>query len=136
MASVNGQSVTISCKLTAAVTRGRFVRINGANGGIPVATQSTDGSVATGHANVGIALTSGVAGDIIDVQIDGLCSFATAGASLTLGALVTTDANGKVVAAASGDRAIGRIISGKDGDASTADGEECIVHLGFACDVA
>lgn len=136
MASVNGQSVTISCKLTAGVTRGRFVRINGANGGIPVATQSTDGTTATAHANVGVALTTGVAGDIIDVQIAGLCSFATAAASLTLGALVTTDANGKVVAAASGDRAFARIISGKDGDASTADGEECIVLLGFAADVA
>lgn len=136
MASVNGQSVTISCKLTAAVTRGRFVRINSASGGVPVATQSTDGSTATAHANVGIALTSGVSGDIIDVQIAGLCSCATAGASLTLGALVTTDANGKVVAAASGDRAIGRIISGKDSDASTADGEDCNVLLGFATDVA
>ncbi len=55
---------------------------------------------------------------------------------MTLGALVTTSAAGKVVAAASGDRAIGRVISGKDGDASTADGEECIVLLGFAADVA
>ncbi len=136
MSSVNGQSVTISCRLTAAVTRGRFVRINGASGGIPVATQSNDGSTATGHANVGIALTTGVSGDIIDVQIAGLCSFATAGAALTLGALVTTSGAGKVVAAASGDRAIGRVISGKDSDASTADGEECIVLLGFAADVA
>ena len=84
MSSVNGQSVTISCKLTAAVTRGRFVRINGANGGIPVATQSTNGTTATGHANVGVALTTGVSGDIIDVQIAGLCSFATAAAALTL----------------------------------------------------
>ena len=136
MASVNGQSVTISCILTATVTRGRVVRINSASGGIPVATQSTDGTTATGHANIGVALTSGVAGQIIDVQVAGLCSFATASASITLGALVTTDANGKIAAAASGDRFIGRLISGKDGDASTADGEECIVLLGFCGDLA
>lgn len=129
------EPVTISCILTAAVTRGRFVRINSASGGLPVATQSTDGTLVTGHHNVGIALTSGVSGDIIDVQVAGLCHVATASGSLTLGTLVTTDANGKIKAAASGDVARGILIAGKDSDASTADTEDCVVLLGIYASV-
>jgi len=129
------QPIVVSCILTAAVTRGRFVRINSASGGLPVATQSTDGTLATGHHNVGVALTSGVSGDIIDVQIAGLCHVVTAGASLTLGQLITPNATGKAKAAASGDVARGILISGKDSDASTADTEDCVVLLGIYASV-
>jgi hypothetical protein len=127
--------IVVSCILTATVTRGRFVRINSASGGLPVATQSTDGTLVTGHHNVGVALTSGVSGDIIDVQIAGLCHVVTASGSLTLGVLVTTDASGKAKAAAAGDVARGILISGKDSDASTADTEDCVVLLGIYASV-
>lgn len=133
MASIHGQGNVITAKLTAAVTRGRIVRTSGAfSGGIPVVVQATDPLTATGHNNIGVALSSGVAGDLIDVQIDGVCSFATAAGALTPGALVTTEAAGKVAAAIAGDTAIGRFLSGKDGDGSSNNNEECIIHLGIS----
>jgi len=132
MASIHGQGNVISAKLTATVTRGRIVRFDGTfSGGIPVVVQATDPSAATGHNNAAVALTSGVAGDIIDIQLDGLCSFGIAAGALTPGRLVTTDGAGKFAHAVAGDVAIGRFISGKDSDGSSNNNEECIVVLGI-----
>jgi hypothetical protein len=132
MASIHGQGNILSVKLTASVTRGRIVRFDGTfSGGIPVVVQATDPAAATGHYNGPVALTSGVAGDIIDVQLDGLCSFGTAAGALTPGRLVTTDGAGKFAHAVAGDVAIGRFISGKDSDGSSNNNEECIVILGI-----
>jgi hypothetical protein len=132
MASIHGQGNVISAKLTASVTRGRIVRFDGSfSGGIPVVVQATDATAATGHNNAAVALTSGVAGDIIDIQLDGLCSFGIAAGALTPGRLVTTDGAGKFAHAVAGDVAIGRFISGKDSDGSSNNNEECIVVLGI-----
>ena len=76
-----------------------------------------------------MALTSGVAGDIIDVQLLGNCPFAIAAGVIDPGKFVTSDANGKLVAAASGDRIVGIILSGATDTGATADGVVCELNL-------
>ena len=57
-----------------------------------------------------------------DVQLLGVCPFAIASGVLTPGIFVTADANGKLVAAASGGRIVGVVLSGATDTGATADG--------------
>jgi hypothetical protein len=107
------------------VTRGRIVKADGVSGGIAAAAQATG----AGEYLLGVALTSGVAGDIIDVQLLGNCPFSVAAAVIDPGKFVTADANGKLVAAASGDRIVGIILSGATDTGATADGVVCELNL-------
>ena len=66
---------------------------------------------------------------VATLQIDGVCDFAIAGGVIAPGTLCTTSAAGKVVAAASGDRAFLRMLSGKSSTGATADGAECRVLI-------
>jgi hypothetical protein len=125
MASVNGLGSIKSYRLTGTVTRGQVVQANGLSGGIAAAAAATSG----GEYLVGIALTSGVAGDIIDVQLLGVCPFAIASGVLTPGVFVTADAAGKLAAAASGDRILGIVLSGATSTGATADGVVSEVNL-------
>jgi hypothetical protein len=125
MASVNGLQSIKSYRLTGTVTRGRLVKADGVSGGIAAAAQATGAGVYL----LGVALTSGVAGDIIDVQLLGNCPFAIASGVLTPGIFVTSDANGKLVAAASGDRIVGIILSGATDTGATDDGVVCELNL-------
>lgn len=121
----------INCVVESTVTKGLVARINGigTNIKLPLALTATDGTTASAHNNVGIFLASGVSGDVVPVQVDGVCDIAIAGASITIGALVTTGAAGKLAAGASGDRCIGRVIRGKGSTGATADGAECSILL-------
>jgi len=125
MASVNGLGSIKSYRLTGTVTRGQVVKADGLSGGIAAAAVATSGGVYL----VGIALTSGVAGDIVDVQVLGNCPFAIASGVINPGEFVTADAAGKLVAAASGDRILGVILSGATSTGATADGVVCEVNL-------
>ena len=125
MASVNGLGSIKSYRLTGTVTRGQVVKADGLSGGIAAAAQATSG----GDNLLGIALTSGVAGDIIDVQLLGVCPFAIASGVLTPGVFVTADAAGKLAAAASGDRILGIVLSGATSTGATADGVVSEVNL-------
>ena len=127
----------INCVIASTVTKGRCARLNSAGtGGLPLALVASDGTTATGHYNVGIFLASGVSGDIVPVQVAGVCEIATAGAAIAIGKLATTDASGKVVACASGDRGFLRVIGGKSSAGATADGAECRVVICGPLDVA
>jgi hypothetical protein len=112
-----------------AITAGCWVRIAGAEGGLPQVIQSTDGTTATAHNNCGIALDTVADNALVSVQIGDLCHVATAAASITLGAMVTCDANGKTKVAASGDRAIGRLIKGNASTGATADTAPCTILI-------
>lgn len=96
---------------------------------LPVSTLSDDGTTASADANVGIYVRDYDAGDVATLQIDGVCDFAIAGGVIAPGTLCTTSAAGKVVAAASGDRAFLRMLSGKSSSGATADGAECRVLI-------
>jgi hypothetical protein len=65
-----------------------------------LATSSTD-------AIFGIALTDATAGAWVEVQFGGVCFSAVLGDSITAGCFLTANAEGKLVAAASGDRYVG-----------------------------
>ena len=65
-----------------------------------LATSSTD-------AIFGISLADAAAGDLIEIQFGGVCFSAVLGDSITAGCFLTANAEGKLVAAASGDRYVG-----------------------------
>lgn len=125
MASVNGLQSIKSYRLTGTVTRGRIVKADGLSGGIAAAAQASAGTDAV----LGVALSSGVAGDIVDVQLLGVCPFATASGVLTPGAFVTADAAGKLAAAVSGDRILGVVLSGSTATGATADDATAEVNI-------
>lgn len=125
MASVNGLQSIKSYRLTGTVTRGRVVKADGLSGGIAAAAQATG----AGEYLLGVALSSGVAGDIVDVQLLGVCPFAIAAGAIDPGRFVTSDANGKLVAAASGDRILGVVLSGSTSTGATADGATAEINL-------
>ena len=125
MASVNGLQSIKSYRLTGTVTRGRVVKADGLSGGIAAAAQATG----AGEYLLGVALSSGVAGDIIDVQLLGVCPFAIASGAIDPGKFVTADADGKLVAAASGDRILGVVLSGSTSTGATADGATAEINL-------
>ena len=125
MASVNGLQSIKSYRLTGTVTRGRVVKADGLSGGIAAAAQATG----AGEYLLGVALSSGVAGDIVDVQLLGVCPFAIASGAIDPGRFVTSDANGKLVAAASGDRILGVVLSGSTSTGATADGATAEINL-------
>ncbi len=121
---------TINCRLQSTVTRGYIARINGAHtDGVPLALLASDGTLATGHSNVGIFLADGVSGDMVAVQVDGVCDYVIAGAPVTIGGLATTDASGKAIAATAGTRACLRILQGWSANGATADGAACRAHI-------
>lgn len=125
MASVNGLQSIKSYRLTGTVTRGRIVKADGLSGGIAAAAQASAGTDAV----LGVALSSGVAGDIVDVQLLGVCPFATASGVLTPGAFVTADAAGKLAAAVSGDRILGVVLSGSTATGATADDATAEINI-------
>lgn len=125
MASVNGLQSIKSYRLTGTVTRGRIVKADGLSGGIAAAAQASAGTDAV----LGVALSSGVAGDIVDVQLLGVCPFATASGVLTPGAFVTSDAAGKLAAAVSGDRILGVVLSGSTATGATADDATAEINI-------
>lgn len=125
MASVNGLQSIKSYRLTGTVTRGRVVKADGLSGGIAAAAQASAGTDAV----LGVALSSGVAGDIVDVQLLGVCPFATASGVLTPGAFVTADAAGKLAAAVSGDRILGVVLSGSTATGATADDATAEINI-------
>lgn len=125
MASVNGLQSIKSYRLTGTVTRGRIVKADGLSGGIAAAAQASAGTDAV----LGVALSSGVAGDIVDVQLLGVCPFAIASGVLTPGAFVTADAAGKLAAAVSGDRILGVVLSGSTATGATADDATAEVNI-------
>ena len=78
-----------------------------------LATSSTD-------AIFGIALTDATAGAWVGVQFGGVCFSAALGSAITAGCFLTTNAEGKLVPAISGDRYIGLALpySGTPSDGS------------------
>lgn len=123
----------ISVVLNATATMGYCGRLSGVaaygNGNLPLAIMGTDGTTATAHNNCGIFLQDGVSGDCVELQISGTCEIAIAGAAITIGALATTGAGGKVTAAASGDRAFLRVVRATSAAGTTADTAKCTVIL-------
>jgi hypothetical protein len=135
MASISGTYIGINCLLDSSVEKGRFVRAVGLLEGIPTAEQASSGLSSSGHNIIGVAASAGLAGDRIDVQISGVCTFLEAGAEMAAGSLVTTDSAGRAVQASSGDRSFGRLVCGREGASYSALGEECSVLLNVICDV-
>ena len=128
----------VNCIVASTVTKGRGARLNGAGtGGLPLALLASDGTTATAHNNVGIFLADGVSGDVVPVATVGEhIDYAIAGASITIGALATTGAAGKVAAGASGDRCFLRVVRGKSSAGATADGAQCAVQVVGPIDLA
>lgn len=123
---------TLNAYQSDAATRGYCGKLAGTYNStavLPVSTLSDDGTTASADANVGIYVRDYDAGDVATLQIDGVCDFAIAGGVIAPGTLCTTSAAGKVVAAASGDRAFLRMLSGKSSSGATADGAECRVLI-------
>jgi hypothetical protein len=124
------QPVTITAIASAAIARGRFVRLNSYSAGIPVCTQATDGTSATGHLIVGIAATAATAvGDLIDVVVQGRVDYAIASAAIAPGTTIATQADGEVKAAASGDFGLGTMLGGRSSSGASADNAVCSVLL-------
>lgn len=121
----------ITCVADGAISAGRVVRIKGFSGGQIQVASATDATTATAHKNFGIAASAASgAGASLTVITPFVVAEATAGGVISAGALITTSAAGKVVAAAALDRAIGILLYGQSDDAATADGETCLVGLG------
>jgi hypothetical protein len=119
-----------SVVLSGAGPKGHCGRLNGSySDTLPVALIGSDGTTATAHRNMGIFMESYDSGDLGSLQIDGVCEFAVAGGVIAPGVLCTTSAAGKVVEAASGDRAFMRMIGGKSSTGATADGAHCTVEI-------
>jgi hypothetical protein len=118
------------------ITAGQVVKIVGFSNGLAQVAVADDGATASADANIGIALESVTDGQVLAVQVDGVCDFATAGAVIAAGSLVTTNASGKLAAAASGDRAFGRLIAGKSSTGATADGALCSILIHGPIDIA
>jgi hypothetical protein len=135
MASISGTYVGINCLLDSPVEKGRFVRSVGLLEGTPTVAQASIGLSSSGHNILGVASSAGSSGERVDVQISGVCCFLEAGAEMAAGALVTTDSVGRAVQASSGDRAVGRLVCGREGASYSTLGEECTVLLNVICDV-
>jgi hypothetical protein len=124
------QPVTITCSASAAIGRGRFVRLNSYSSGIPVATQATDGTTATGHLLVGIAATAATAaGDLIDVVVQGRVDYAIASAAIAPGTVIGVTADAEIKAAASGDQAVGIMLGGRSSTGASANDAVCSILL-------
>ena len=78
-----------------------------------LATSSTD-------AIFGIALADATAGAWVEIQFGGVCFSAALGSAITAGCFLTTNAEGKLIPAISGDRYIGLALpySGTPSDGS------------------
>ena len=124
------QPVTITCIASAAIARGRFVRLNAYSGGIPVVTQATDGTSATGHLIVGVAGTAAAAAnDLIDVVVQGRVDYAIASAAISPGTTIGCTADAEVKAAASGDFGLGTMLGGRSSTGATANDAVCSILL-------
>jgi len=108
----------IQFKVTLDVEAGRCVKAGPMLDGVATCSPATSGT----DNIIGIAVQNGQGGDMVDIQIGGLCINARIGGSIPLGSLVTSGSDGRLVQAQSGDRAIGVLIGSSDidGDA-TAD---------------
>lgn len=84
----------------AAIKRQRIVRASRDDGSVE---QST---AAAADAHIGVADRPAAAGETVDVQITGACA-AVFGAAVAEGAPVKSDADGRAVAAAAGERTVG-----------------------------
>lgn len=116
--------------LSGAGTKGCCGRLNGSySATLPVALLGSDATTATGHRNCGIFVENYDTGDVGSLQTDGVCEYAVAGAAIQPGVLCTTSAAGKVVAAASGDKAFLRMLGGYSSSGATADGALCRVEI-------
>jgi hypothetical protein len=134
MSSIKGNNPSFLA--ASSVSAGLSVKITGISGGLTQVAQSDDGTTATGDANIGTALESVSAGELVAVQVDGLVEFAIAGGVIPPGSRVTCNASGEYVAAASGDRSVGILIGGKSSTGATAAGAQCTILLNGPLDVA
>ena len=120
------ESVTISLKAGAALTSPKGIALALDGDGLKLPSAGAD--------VVGIAIISNedavAVGDRVDVQIKDIGKI-YAGGAITLGALVSVDAAGKVVAAKAGDVIFGRALS-----AATAAGDLIDVQILHAGSVA
>ena len=119
------ESATVSLKAGAALTSPKGIALALDGDGLKLPSAGAD--------VVGIAIISNedaaAVGDRVDVQVKDIGKI-YAGGAVTLGALVSVDAAGKAVAAATGDMVLGRALS-----AATAAGDLIdvqILHAGKA----
>lgn len=105
-------------KATASVERGLTVKADGLVDGVAACSIATAGT----DPIIGVAVAGGGAGDTVDVQVSGACFDAVLGAAAAPGSFLTAGADGKLVAAQSGERAVGMLLGPRDhADALEAD---------------
>jgi len=134
MSSIKGNNPSFLA--SASVSAGLSVKITGISGGLTQVAQSDDGTTATADANIGTALESAAAGELVTVQVDGVVDFAIAGGVIAPGSRVTVNASGQYVAAVSGDRSVGSLLGGKSSTGATAAGAQCTILLNGPLDIA
>ena len=114
-----------------AVTRGYVVKATGYSSTAGKLGPKAALSAAGTAKHVGIAKRTKATTLPVEVQTSGVCTFGVAGGVLTLGTeyWLTSDASGKLVAAAHGDNVIAKLLKINKGAAASADGDEITVEI-------
>lgn len=107
----------IPFKIALDVETGRCVKAGPMLDGVATCSPASSGA----DNIIGIALENGQGGNMVNIQIGGLCINAGIGGSIPIGSLVTSGADGRLVQAQPGDRVIGVLIGSSDidGDATS-----------------
>lgn len=118
----------IQFKATLDVETGRCVKAGPMLDGVATCSPATSGT----DNIIGIAVQNGQGGDMVDIQIGGLCINADIGGSIPLGSLVTSGSDGRLVQAQPGDRVIGVLIGSSDtyGDATADSAGVVMINIG------
>jgi len=99
------QAVVIPCECASSITKGKVVKANThVDNGLPKVVVAGDADAAA----IGVALKSGVQGDVIPVLVLGIVKVTAGAGGVTLGATIEAAANGCVEAGTTSGKILGK----------------------------